>query len=180
MTGRGTRGQTGHGEIVKRVLVYGLLLLILATAQCAFFARLELLGAVPNLVLCAVVAIALVDSIRAAAVAGIAGGFLLDALGGVGLSLSPLMFFLVAWLIGSLAAKMMTGMVSYCILLIPTAVFAGAVRLVTLLWAGEPVLGALRHGVLPELICTAVLGLPLYGIVALCNLFWKRERGVMR
>ena len=169
-----------HGEVIKRTVAYGLLLLILAAAQCAFFARLEILPATPNLVLCAVVAIALADSIPAAAVAGIGGGILLDALGGVGLSLSPLLMFLAAWWIGSLAAKMMAGMVSYLILLIPTVLLGGVFRLLALLASGETVVRAVRYGVLPEMICTAVLGLPLYGIVTLCTLLWKRERGMLR
>ena len=181
MTGRRSVRERGVvADILKRVVAYGLLLLILASAQCAFFARLEFLPAAPNLILCTVVAVALTDSIRASAAVGIAGGILLDSIGGVGISLSPLLFFLAAWLVGSLAAKMMQNTASYALLLLPTTVLFGGVRLVELLIAGEPVFAALRLCVVPELLCTFVLGLPLYGIVKLCTLLWKRERGGLR
>ena len=139
--------------------------------------QLTFLPAVPNLILCAVVAVGLTDSIRASAAVGITGGILLDSIGGVGIALSPLLFFLAAWLMGSLAAKMMQNMASYTLLLLPAVILFGGVRLAGLLIAGEPVFAALRLCVLPELLCTFVLGLPVYGIVKLCTLLWKRERG---
>ena len=82
-------------ELIKRICVYGVLLLLLASAQCSFFARLHLLPATPDLILCALLAILVLDSTPAAAISAVAGGILIDALGGVGVAWSPLFYFLL-------------------------------------------------------------------------------------
>ena len=75
-------------DLIRRILIYGILLLLLSAAESAFFARLYILPAAPDLILGVVVAVSLLDSQKAGAVVGVAGGFLSDAIGSVGISLS--------------------------------------------------------------------------------------------
>lgn len=165
-------------ERIKRVVVYGVLLLLLAAAQCSFFGQLRFLPATPDLILCTLVAVLLRESGRTAAVFGIAGGLLLDATGSVGASLRPLFYLLVAVAVGLLAEKMLPSILSWLLLMIPALLLRAAFTLLTvILFVGrEPILSVLRQVILPELIVTAVLGLPLYGILSLCALLAKDRR----
>lgn len=157
-------------EIWKRVAVYGVLLLILSTAQCSFFARLHFLSATPDLILCALVAIAVLDSVPVAAMAAVGGGILIDAIGGVGVSWSPLFYLTVIVVVGLLAGKMLRGFVAYLVLLLPALLLRfGATALS--LWSalsGVSPMQAFRTVLLPEALFTLVFGLPLYFFVLLC------------
>ena len=82
--------EAARGARVKRVLLFGLLALLLATAQCSFFAELHICPATPDLILSLTVAVLLLDSVYSATVVAIGAGFLVDALGATSLFLSPL------------------------------------------------------------------------------------------
>ena len=83
-------------SILRRVILYGILFFMLSVVQCSFLSRLSFLSVVPNIVLGGVCAISLLDDQKTATVCGICAGFLLDAIGGAGISLSPLLFMIVA------------------------------------------------------------------------------------
>lgn len=80
--------------LFKKGLVWGCWLFVLVVAETSFFSLFRPFGAVPDLVLPAVIAIGIYDRERMGAIAGLVGGYLADALGGVGLSLSPLVYML--------------------------------------------------------------------------------------
>ena len=157
-------------ERIKRVVIYGLLLLLLAAAQCSFFGQLNFLPAIPDLLLCALVAILLRESGATAAVFGMAGGLLLDATGAVGVSIRPLFYFLVAALLGVMAEKMLPSFWSWLFLMLPALLLRGgftfAEHLIFL--KGFSALAVLRQVILPDLLLTLLVGIPLYGIVSLC------------
>lgn len=87
---------------IRRTLLIALLLVVSAGVQVSVLARLGLPGAVPDLVLVTVIAIALAYGPVAGAVSGFAGGLLLDLApptdGAVG------MLALIGMLVGYLAA----------------------------------------------------------------------------
>ena len=176
----GMRGTGLSPEVTKRVVVYGLLLLLLGSAQVSFFARVVWLPAIPDLLLGTVVALSLLESERVAVVAAIGGGFLIDALGSVGVSLSPILYLIVALAICPLAAKMLPRFLSWALLMLPALVLRmayGALRL--LLTAGRGALPeALKQILLPELLTTLLLCVPLYFLLALLSrlLRGRRER----
>jgi len=157
-------------ERIKRVAVYGLLLLFLAAAQCSFFAKLNFLPAVPDLILCALAAVLLRESGGVAAVFGIAGGLLLDATGAVGVSIRPLFYLAVAALLGILAEKMLPSIWSWLLLMLPALLLRGLFTFLEhILFVGAvTAFAVLRRVILPELLLTLLFGIPLYGIVSLC------------
>lgn len=165
-------------ELIKRILLFGVLLLLLSAAESSFFGRLRYLPAVPDLILGATVAVTLLDSQKAGAVFGVAGGFLSDALGSTGISLSPILYLLVAVAVGALASKMMAKLPSFSLLMLPALLCRGIFTLgqATLLWGRSPLSDVLRYIVLPELIWTAIFCLPAYGLVKLCTLAFRSER----
>ena len=165
-------------EIVKRIVVFGILILLLCTAMSSFFAQLLWLPATPDLMLGAVLAIALLDDRRSAAIVAVAGGITVDALGGIGASLSPLLYLCVVVTVGFLGEKMLPSFVSWLILLLPSLVLRAMFTLFGY-WAflGEVRMqGVFSAVLLPEAISTLLFCLPIYGIVKLALLPIKDRR----
>lgn len=159
-------------DMVKRIVLYGILLLMLSALQCSFFARLQFLPATPDLILCAVLGILLLDSDSAAFVASVAGGLILDAVGGLGIAWSPLFYLIVTAVMAMTVKKVMPGLISFLVLLLPSL----------LLRAGFTALGVWRQGglfsasetvkniLLPEAIVTFVCGFAVYALLCLFRL----------
>lgn len=163
-------GRGMHTDTVRRSVLYGVVLLLLAVLQCSFFARLQWLPATPDLMLGALLAILLLDSPQAATFAALGGGFLLDALGGVGTSWSPLFYWLTVVTVGLLSVKMMKNFRAWLVLMVPALLFrAGFDALGLWLSAGSAaVRSALRSVLLPQVCLTAVTAIPIYWLIRWC------------
>ena len=151
---------------LKRIAVYGSLLFFLGIAQCSFFASLTFLPATPSIMVGAVAAVAMFESERAAAVCGIAAGFLADTLGGSGLSLSPLFYFILALIISAAAKKVLKGFFPWSLLLF-LASFLGSAFTLICIRINTDSLGfvyALKAILLPQFILTFIFSLPLFFI----------------
>ena len=162
--------ESARSAILRRIAVYGILLLLLATAQCSFLAKLTVLPSTPDLILGAIVAISMLDSEKAASVCGVAAGFLTDALGGTGISLSPLFYLACGALCGILAGKMLHNFLSWTVNL---TLAAAAKSLFTafniIISTSSPGLTDLiKQTLLPEFLCTVIICLPVFFIVKLC------------
>lgn len=167
---RRSRARRPRPEVLRRILVYGALLLILAAWQCSFFARLRFLPATPDLILCAVLAILLLDSPQAAAIAAVFGGFVIDALGGVGISWSPLLYLLTVASLSAWSAKMMKNLGAWLMLIVPSLLIRAAYDALRL-WLSVDSTSwqyALRQLLLPKALTTLLLSVPIYGLVRLC------------
>lgn len=79
-----------------RIALSSLYLLIAILLQCGLFPYFRLFGAVPCVVLCAVVCISVFEDERASCIMALAAGFLLDTVGGGSFTYSPLTFLLAA------------------------------------------------------------------------------------
>jgi hypothetical protein len=104
---------TSKISILRRAVLYGVLFFILSVAQCSFFSRLSFFSTIPNLVLGGVVAVALLDDQKTSVVCGIGAGFILDAIGGAGISLSPLTFMIAAIICSEISKKMLPHFLSW-------------------------------------------------------------------
>ena len=80
------------GDALWRASVCTVLMLLLALLQTTLFARFRPFGAIPDLMLPFVVAVAMTEGERWGAVFGIAAAFLIESLGSVGVSLLPLLY----------------------------------------------------------------------------------------
>ena len=69
-------------NIAYKCVVYGIFLFVLSVAQVTFFAKINILNATPDLLLGAVLVIAMKDDQRVAAICGIIAGFFYCAMGG--------------------------------------------------------------------------------------------------
>lgn len=91
--------------ILQKAAIYGAVIIFLAILQTSFFSRFNFFGATPDLMLAAVMAVAMFEGEKAGCVAGIGAGFLIDALGSVGLSVLPVFYMLCGAAAGLLCIR---------------------------------------------------------------------------
>ena len=167
---RGRRSIRSRSEglaAVKRVLVYSLWMFILAIAESSFFAGIRILPATPDLILAAVAVIAVTDTRECAAASGIIGGVMADAIGGVGVYLSPMFYLAVAVVTALLSKKMMSRYMSW-LALFPIALIMRGMLTAAICYfvGGGSVFSEVLTGIiLPEAIVTLIAALPLYPLI---------------
>lgn len=164
------RNQASKAALIKRIIIYGITFFILGVAQCSFFNELSFLSATPNIILGAVAAVSLLDSQRSAAVCGIAAGFMIDALGGTGISISPIALLCVALLCSEIARKILPTFISWVILLVPASLVGSVFTLanIFLLVGKFRISEVFKSILLPEFILTVIFSIPLFFIIKLC------------
>ena len=94
------RQAKNRSMILRYCTAIGLLLFFFAVFQTSVLARLKPFGVSPDLMITVVVTVAIYLGCHPGAITGIAAGFLTDALSGVGVSLLPLVYFLLGYLVG--------------------------------------------------------------------------------
>jgi len=176
----GYRSRT-RSAVMRYVICTALLLVVSSILQVSFFSRYRLFGVAPDLMLCIVVCIGFFCGRYMGAITGLAGGFLVEALGSFGLSLFPLVYFLCGYIIGHYAKSV--GEVSY---LSFVGYLSGSLLVrsaVTVIYAfvshsGVNLPHLLLHILLPEFLLTLILGLILYfPLRAFCNFVMQKRRG---
>ena len=171
---QGNLNKSGVSQgLVRRLIIFGLMTLVLGCAQCAFFPLLDFCPATPDLILGMLLAIALLDSIKSAAITAVCAGFFVDAIGSSGIALSPIIYLLFVLIVGALSGKVLKSFASFVLLLIPSLIYRGAATLLCcFLIAGaefSSVAELLRNVVLTEMLTSGLLCLPIYFIVKLCS-----------
>lgn len=91
-------------EIVKYV-VYAVLGLLFILLQISFFSRVKPFGSIPDVLIVAVFSVAMFENERVGAIFGLIVGFIVEAAGGVGISLLPLVYMLVGYVCGLVASE---------------------------------------------------------------------------
>ena len=176
-------GGAERAKLVKRALFVGVSLFLLCIMQSTVFGRWKLFGAVPDLMLCAVVLLGYCNGREEGAVGGIAAGTMTAMLGTVGVTVDPVFYMVMGYVCGYFArAVYPKGFLPYLFFLGATLPF-GAIRTVisACLAHGNPRPAMLfLYAVLPEaagtFLCGAALFFPLRWLLAK-----KRERrGVKR
>ena len=155
----------------KRVILYSIVIFLLAVARGSFFARLEILPASPDLVLGVVAAVAVVDSIETAAITGVIGGVITDAVGGFGMYLSPIVYLVAAIVIAMATKKMMPRYLSWLATFPIACLIGGGATLLKCFLFGSPAafVQLIRHIIIPEFIITVIFALPLFPLIKLCS-----------
>lgn len=158
-------------NLLRPIIVYGILILLLGTAQCAFFPILDFCPATPDIMLGMLLAILLLDGEKSAAVCAVAAGFFVDAIGSSGILLSTLVYFLFVAMIMPFAKKVLKSFASYALLLIPALIYRAVATYIcaALAYRSLPGLWIIADILVPEMIVTAILCLPVYFIVKLAS-----------
>ena len=165
-------------ELLWRVLCYGVLVLILASAEISFFPMLRFLPAVPDLLLGAVVAVSILDSRRASLIFAVFAGLAADAIGGVGIPLTALLYLAVTVTVGAMGEKMLPRYGSFLVLMIPALLLKAGYSTLTLLSANasESLSVLALQRLIPEAAVTAGASLALYFLVKLFMLPFREKR----
>lgn len=159
-------------SVMRRAIFYGVLFFILCVAETSFFGQLSFLPVVPNLALGGVAAVALLDEERCAVICGIAAGFLADAIGGSGISLSPIIFLLVAIVCAEISKKMLPHFLSWLIIMLVAAVLGAFGTVLNIALNSSVAISAIfKSVILPELLATYFISLPIFFLVKLCVRF---------
>ena len=165
----GSRGDSLRVTSIKKILIYGSILFILAIAQCSFFSSLTFLPATPNIVLGALAAIALFETRECVAVFSLCAGFMIDALGGSGITASAAIMLAFSVILCSVSAKILKGFFPWVLMLALASILSVCETYLRLILAGHADNTAFVFGgiLLPELIYTFFISLPLYFIFKL-------------
>ena len=86
-----------EGDVIMKGIVCGLTILFFALLQTTVFSRFRPFGAVPDLMLPLVIAIAMTEGEKWGSVCGIAAAFLIESLGSTGATLLPLLYAAVGY-----------------------------------------------------------------------------------
>jgi hypothetical protein len=77
--------------------LYAIVIFLFAVFDATVSPRIGILGTTPSLCLALTASAAVFDGKKTGSVVGLSAGFLLDALGGVGVSVSPIVWALLGW-----------------------------------------------------------------------------------
>ena len=95
-------GLNMDGELIAKGAVCALLIVFFSLVQTTLFTRFRPFGAVPDLILPLVIAIAMTERERWGAVCGLIGAFVIESLGGSQLTLLPLLYMPAGYICGLL------------------------------------------------------------------------------
>lgn len=172
------RQAQNRSKMIRYTVVIGLLLFFMAIIQTSVISRVKPFGVSSDVMISVVMGISFFCGCYTGAIVGIAAGFLTDALASVGLSVLPMIYLLIGYVVGyyvkALGGK---GYLSYLICL---GIILPVRFLITLIMTLISVNGFhfptfLITLALPELLGTAIFGLllyfPIWGICA-----WLKRR----
>ena len=169
--------------IAYKCFVYAVALFILSTAQVTFFAKINILGATPDLMLGAVLVIAMKDEKEVAAICGIISGFFYCALGGFVYPFYLMFSFLCGYTLWGVSDRFLgKNYISYLALAILTFALKAVFNLIeTSLFAYSfNLLNMISRAIVPEFISSMVfcsLSYLIFSAIAkLLNLKSKKGR----
>ena len=175
---------SAHMKIMlQKAMIYGGAIVILAILQTAFFSRFPLFGATPDLMLAAVLALAMFEGERAGCIAGIFAGFFIEAIGSVGLSVLPV-FYLIAGAVTALLCvrTFSRGPLSFAFFCLLAYALRALVTLIyiSFIWGDYSILDAIGRVLVPEYFSSLIFAfLPFIAIRLLARIF-HRERELDR
>ena len=157
-----------RSSVLYKLLTYSVIFFLLSMLETV---TLPLAGAeiLPDLVLCAVVAVGMAEDERVAGICGVAAGFFIDALGAVGLCISPLLYGLCGYLAGVLIRFLLRRNFPSYIIFISCAAAARAVITLMMLYVRQgdvPLNLAFMDILVPEFLLTVLCSPVLYLIIA--------------
>ncbi len=158
-----------RSSVLYKLLNYGIVFFFVLMLETV---TLPLAGAgtVPDLVLCAVVAVGMAEDERTAGICGVSAGFFIDAFGAVGLCISPLLYGLCGYLTGVLVRFVLRrNLPSYVIYVACAAAARSVITLMTVFVRQNtvPLYSAFADILIPEFSLTVLCSPVLYLIIVL-------------
>ncbi len=175
MAGKYIFGRIAQGRLraAKYILTLSALFLTVAVLQTTLFSEFRIWGVVPELCFVTLLTVSFVLGRETGAITGIAAGFLLDALGTTGISLTPVFYLLCGYVCGhftrAIRPKRFTAYLAVLGCGIPLNAAMTLIR-ICLTYREIRLLDILLHILLPEAAVTLLFGLLLhYPVKWLCQ-----------
>ena len=165
-------------QTVGRIILFSLFIFLTAAFQASFFGAAGFFPATPDLLLAAVMGLAMFDGERTGAVCGLFAGVMADALGGSGTLFMPLFYMLAGYVTGIAIRTFLTrNLLSWLVYMLAGILFRGSVTFMylTVFKRVYDVPLLLFRAVLPEALMTFVFSVPLYFVSKLCAKPFLRE-----
>jgi len=166
-------------RIIRLTIIYGLIIFVFSILQSSFFSILSLFNATPNLMLIIVIGAAIYEDERVASVVGIAAGVFMEAQGGMGLPVLPLLLFLLGYMSGIITKQLSKdGFLIYLIYMLIGILAGSVITLIqTALFANNYNLPQIFINILlPEYLYTFILSIPCYLLFKLIKRRGKNTR----
>lgn len=160
----GYESQT-RSKIIAYTLCISLLVLFMAVLQVSVLSRYSLFGATPDLMICTVLCVGFFVGRYAGAITGIGAGFLIEAMGSVGISLLPLFYLFLGYVAGHYARVIYPKRyLSYLVYLSSAVVLRIAITLtyICMTYQSFHLLDVVLRVLLPEAADTAIAGCIVY------------------
>jgi len=157
-------------KFVGKSAIYALIFIFFAVFETNLLASFRVFGAKPNLVISLVVAAAVMETDRYAAVLGLACGFLVDSSVGSPFFFSGLYYFFAAYIAANLTKFYFSkSLLTMMLLSLPVCALRGVFNVFYLMgvWADFDLARAILEFVLPEYIYTIALAPAVYLLVKL-------------
>ena len=169
-----------RSRIHRRFLVYGLTLTVLVLIQTTLTHTFPLLSMIPDLCLLFVLGIAMFDGAESGGAVGIAAGFLESALGGIGISFLPLLFFVIGYGTGRLAGKALARTFpSYMIYALVLCFLRPAITLAGIglraRASGFDLTAITRNTLVPEFFANLITAIPMYPVIRKAH-YWVQKK----
>lgn len=153
---------------MKKVLVYGGLILLFVLLQCSFFTHLSLADVVPNLLIILTASVAIINGSMEGCLVGFFSGLLLDLMFGPYLGMYALGYLLCGYLTGIGNRIFYKEDITFPVLMIAAAdLFYGCYMYVFgfMIRGRLNILFYLRRIILPEAVYTVIIAVFLYRII---------------
>ena len=164
---------------IGKILLFSLLVFLAGVLQSSLFPALRMLSGTPDLVLIAVLGLAVYDGERSGAAAGIGGGILVEALGGGAYILfMPLFYMLCGYIFGIVSRVFLNrNFVSWLLYILIGTFIRASLSLIHSMFIEIDVNLYLIfvEVMIPEYFITLVCAVPMYfGVRAVCRPFHKK------
>ena len=157
-----------NNRFIIKSLIYTLIFIIFTVLETNILNGAEIFGAKPNLIISLVIAAAVFENERYAAVLGLICGFVTDSAFESPFLFSGIYYFFAAYLCGIISRLYFTkSPLTMMFLILPVCAVREIFNLFFLIgtWKNFNILYALRHYIAPEYIYTAALAPVVYFIV---------------
>lgn len=165
-------------KTIGRILLFSILVFSNGVIQTSFFPAVTLFPASPDLLLSAVLGLALFDGERSGAIAGIGAGMLAISLGGAGTALLPIFYMMTGYLIGIFARiNFKKNIISWFLYVMLAAAARGLLSAFYTVAAesGVNILITLSSVLVPEFVMTVLFSVFNYFLSRLCVLPFRKN-----
>lgn len=153
-----------RSAMIRYTLLIGLLLITVASMQVSLLSRFRIFSSSADLMLCTVVCLAFLGGRHTGAIAGIAGGFLIEAMGSSGLMLLPLFYLFLGYVVGHYSRAMEKRYTAYLMYLGIALVYRAAITVfyTCITYQNVNLPDILLRILLPEMLLSAIAGCAIY------------------